>query len=59
LKSGEYRKTYIDEVAKRNVEKTIRLIYEKSSSLARAVDEKRIAIVGAFYDVSTGRVEFF
>ncbi len=36
----------------------MRLIYEKSSSLARAVDEGRIVIVGAFYDVSTGRVEF-
>ena len=35
------------------------VIYEKSPSLARALDQQQIAIVGAFYDVATGKVEFF
>jgi carbonic anhydrase len=46
-------------VAKSHVQKTMKLIYEKSPSLAHALDEKKIDIIGAFYDVSTGRVEFF
>jgi carbonic anhydrase/SulP family sulfate permease len=59
LKSANIRSDYINDVAKSHVQKTMKLIYEKSPSLAHALDEKKIDIIGAFYDVSTGRVEFF
>jgi len=41
-----------------NVEMTIANILERSETLARLVDEGKIAIVGALYDVATGDMEF-
>lgn len=58
FKVEENRKNYVDDLARRNVQHTMRLICEKSSSLAAAIQEGRVAIAGAFYDVATGKVEF-
>jgi carbonic anhydrase/SulP family sulfate permease len=59
LQQVSVHKSYIDAVARRHVIQTMHLITEKSPSLARALDEKRITIVGAFYDMATRRVDFF
>ncbi len=53
------RNTYADEMARRNVIRTIRVMRERSYTLNRMVDEGRIAIVGAVYNVGTGKVDFF
>jgi carbonic anhydrase len=56
--SQEEKANYIDEVARRHVMATIYFIHQESPSLHRLAQEGKIAIVGAFYDVGTGKVEF-
>lgn len=57
--SSEEEKTgYIDEIAKKHIMATIAYIHQESPSLHRFAEEGKIAIVGAFYDVHTGKVEF-
>jgi len=48
----------VDEVARKNVLNTMNYIREKSRILDRLVRENKIMIVGAVYDVNTGKVEF-
>lgn len=55
----EEKKKWTDALARRHVMATIKTIHQQSSSLHRLAEEGKIAIVGAFYDVGTGRVEFF
>lgn len=50
---------YTNEVSRYNVMRTIRMIRERSATLDKLVHEGRIAIVGALYDVGSGRVDFF
>lgn len=50
---------YSNEVSRRNVMRTMRMIRERSSTLDGLVREGKIAIVGAMYDISTGQVSFF
>ena len=53
------KKAFVDEVARKNVVNTMNYIREKSRILDRLVRENKIMIVGAVYDVNTGKVEFF
>jgi carbonic anhydrase/SulP family sulfate permease len=55
----EDKAAYANEVARRNVVRTIQTIRERSRTLDRLVREGRIAIVGALYDVQTGKASFF
>ncbi len=48
----------VDEVARRNVARTVRLICEQSQTLNRLKEEGRTIVVGAMYDVATGTIEF-
>lgn len=48
----------VDEVARQNVRKTVKDVTETSDTLRRLVDDGTIAVVGAMYDVTTGKVEF-
>lgn len=57
--SDEEKSAYIDQIARRHVMDTIYFIHQESPSLHRLAEEGKIAIVGAFYDVGTGKVEFF
>ena len=50
---------FANEMARRNVIRTMRVIRERSATLDRLVLEGKIAIVGCLYDVSSGRVNFF
>jgi carbonic anhydrase/SulP family sulfate permease len=56
--SGE-KAAYANEVSRRNVLRTMKMIRERSTTLDRLVREGKIAIVGCLYDVQTGRVNFF
>lgn len=50
---------YANEVSRRNVLRTMRMIRARSTTLDALVKDGKIAIVGALYDVSTGQVSFF
>jgi MFS superfamily sulfate permease-like transporter len=52
------RQEFIDDVACRNVLAVVKGIVERSPALAKLVEDRRIAIVGAVYDVRTGHMEF-
>jgi len=52
------KKAFVDDVARKNVVNTMSYIREKSRILDRLVRENKIMIVGAVYDVNTGKVEF-
>ncbi|KIG18041.1 Sulfate permease [Enhygromyxa salina] len=56
--SNERRSELIDQVARRNVLAVTKRIISSSDTLAKLVEDRRIAIVGALYDVSTGTMEF-
>jgi carbonic anhydrase len=50
---------YTNEISRLNVIQTILTIRKRSSTLNKLVEEGRIAIVGALYDVTSGEVNFF
>lgn len=50
---------FVDAVAKLNVENSINKIMEQSSIIKQLVEEGKVGIVGAMYNVSTGKVSFF
>lgn len=50
---------YLNDLAHRNVSRTMRKIRQKSPTLDRLVKQGKIAIVGAIYDVGTAEVTFF
>jgi carbonic anhydrase/SulP family sulfate permease len=56
--SDEQKKMFVDEVARKNVLNTMSYIREKSRILDRLIREEKVMIVGAVYDVHTGRVNF-
>lgn len=52
------RAEVVDDLARRNVWATVLSLTEQSDTLCRLARENRIGIIGAMYDVATGRVEF-
>jgi len=56
--ADDKKKAFVDEVARKNVVNTINYIREKSGILDRLAREHKIMMVGAIYDVNTGRVSF-
>jgi len=58
IKSDPKDPKTIDEAAKNNIQITISDILGKSEIIKEMVDQKKIAIVGAFYDIETGSVTF-
>ncbi|KTC83463.1 carbonic anhydrase family protein [Legionella cincinnatiensis] len=50
---------YVNEVARINVENSMKTILNKSSILSELVAQKTIKIVGGLYDVVSGEVSFF
>lgn len=59
IKSDANNPNIIDETAKNNVNITISDILSKSDIVREMINEKKIAIVGAFYDIETGIVTFW
>ena len=56
--ADDKKKAFVDEVARKNVLNTMNYIREKSRILDRLVREDKVMMVGAIYDVNTGKVEF-
>lgn len=49
---------FIDEIARRNVLRTVQGVTEQSEAIRRVMDGGRVLVVGAMYDVTTGEIIF-
>jgi carbonic anhydrase len=58
LDQDKERDELVNEISRRNVLRTMRLIRERSRTLDRMAAEGRIAVAGCLYDVATGRAAF-
>jgi len=57
--AGPLRSSYCDEVARRNVYRSIAVIRQQSAVLNQLIEGGKLAVVGGLYDVRTGEVSFF
>lgn len=57
-KADHASRRFQDEVAKANVKRTVRDLTSRSSVLAKLVAEGKLKIVGAMYELETGKVVF-
>jgi carbonic anhydrase len=48
----------VDEVIRRNIELTTKRLTQHSTTIKKAVEEKALRIVPAYYHLDTGEVEF-
>lgn len=55
--SGEEQSLCVDEVARRNVALSVTRILEQSRTIRDLVQANRIAVVGAMYDIVTGKID--
>ena len=51
-------KDFVKDVTKKNVQLTMKKIFENSEILSELAKEGKVKIIGAVYDVKTGKVEF-
>ena len=52
-------KDFVENVARINVHRSVKAIIERSFILEQMVEEKKIGLIGAMYDLSTGKVDFY
>jgi carbonic anhydrase/SulP family sulfate permease len=52
------KESFVDEVAKRNVLRTVREITHRSKAIGQAVADGEVLVVGALYDLKSGNIEF-
>ena len=52
------RSAFSDAVARKNVLHAVNLIPQSSTTIQKLIEQNRIAIVGAMYDVTSGSIEF-
>jgi carbonic anhydrase/SulP family sulfate permease len=57
--NSHQKEEYLNEVAYKNVLRTIAKIRENSPTIDKLVKEGKVAIVGAMYNISTAKVSFF
>lgn len=57
LSSAE-RADFINDVARQNVLRTVATILQQSRTILDLLDQGRVAVVGAMYDVATGKIDF-
>lgn len=57
-KDVETQSAFVDNVAKKNVVRMVERIVAESDTIARLVEQQKVAIVGAMYDVASGEVTF-
>jgi carbonic anhydrase len=50
---------FVDAVARKNVELTMKKFREMSPVISEMVDAKKVRIAGAMYDIATAKVDFF
>ncbi len=56
--TAEEKSAFVDAVARQNVLTTVEHIVNESRAIRRLVEERRVAVVGAMYDIATGRIDF-
>ncbi len=56
--SGDEKEKYIDEVATRNVLRTVDEIIKQSQCVRTKLDTNNLLVIGALYNVTNGRVKF-
>lgn len=56
--SPEEQYDYVDQVARKNVQRTVHEIIARSQAVSDAVNSGRCIVVGALYDVKTGSIDF-
>ena len=56
--SADEKAKFVDDTAKRNVARVVDQIHDQSAKLRELVEEGRIAVIGAMYDVVTGKIEY-
>ncbi len=52
------KEVFIDEVARRNVERVVQVLLQESDTIRRLAGEGRVAVAGAMYDIASGDIEF-
>lgn len=55
--SEEEKKSLTEEIARRNVQFAVQQVVARSRSLREQVERKMLAVVGAMYDIGTGKIE--
>ena len=50
---------FLEDVTRKNVRNSMRVVIETSDKLRELIDAGKVLLVGALYDVGTGKVEFF
>lgn len=53
------QESFVDEVAKRNVLRTVQEIKQRSGAVRRSIDNGSLIVAGALYDVRSGNIEFY
>lgn len=53
------QKAFADQIAKKNVIRVLHEIVEESGTIRHLVDEGKLALVGAMYDVASAQIEFY
>jgi carbonic anhydrase/SulP family sulfate permease len=56
--SEEAKEQYVDQVAEANVMHTVEEILKRSRIIREAVEDGRVKVIGALYDVKTGHTKF-
>jgi carbonic anhydrase/SulP family sulfate permease len=56
--TSDARQAAVDAVAARNAARMVHVIQDESRTVARQVAAGRLKVVGAVYDVTTGRIDF-
>jgi len=57
--TAEQQRLFADQIAKQNVIRVLHDIVEQSSTIRRLVEEHKVAVVGAMYDIANAEIEFF
>lgn len=57
--SEEDKERFVDETARRNVYRSVHEIKSRSEVIRNLVDAGKVMVVGALYDVKSGKMEFF
>ncbi len=52
------KEAFVDEIARRNVRRTVHEITKRSAVIRQAVAQGKALVVGALYDVKSGEIEF-
>ena len=52
------KEAFVDAVARRNVVRAVNRLLAESETLAGLVRDRRVAVYGAMYNVTTGDIEF-